>query len=250
MRLTLHYQCLSRLGRCNQHPLSLPAGSSTLQLQPSHRRPDQHPRLDWKHLWLVGRRLARRPLFGPLQQATPGNFPAGVETTSALGSGPHRSCGMFGFRLWRRGRLALDFIVSDRLRPTMDFRISIANFQPQILRLRHGLRRPDFRPSRNNDLCQRLLPARQRRCTFTRQWTQGTFFKWLTNRPLTDITLPVQNIVAFGFLHGVNGWVETGYINAFGTQAGIYVAVLALAIPLALYGERIRHKTAQWRIIM
>jgi hypothetical protein len=60
----------------------------------------------------------------------------------------------------------------------------------------------------------------------------------------------VQNIVAFGFLHGVDGWVKTGYVNAFGTQAGVYVAVMALAIPLALYGERIRHKTAQWRIIL
>ena len=57
--------------------------------------------------------------------------------------------------------------------------------------------------------------------------------------------------MAFGFLHGVDGWVHhKGYINAFGTQAGVYVAVMALAIPLALYGEKIRHKTAQWRIIM
>ena len=57
--------------------------------------------------------------------------------------------------------------------------------------------------------------------------------------------------MAFGFLHGVDGWVHhKGYINAFGTQAGVYVAVMALVIPLALYGEKIRHKTAQWRIIM
>jgi hypothetical protein len=59
-----------------------------------------------------------------------------------------------------------------------------------------------------------------------------------------------QNIVAFGFLHGVDGWVQTGYVSSFGTMAGIFVAIMALAIPLIFYGERIRHKTALWRIIL
>lgn len=61
----------------------------------------------------------------------------------------------------------------------------------------------------------------------------------------------LKNIVAFGFLYGVVPWVtETGYVNAFGTQAGIYVIILLLAIPLAIFGQRIRHATAKWKIIL
>lgn len=61
----------------------------------------------------------------------------------------------------------------------------------------------------------------------------------------------LKNIVAFGFLHGVSGWVASaGYINAFGTQAGVYVAILALAIPLFFFGERIRHATSLWKIVL
>ncbi|KAF2400137.1 MFS general substrate transporter [Trichodelitschia bisporula] len=61
----------------------------------------------------------------------------------------------------------------------------------------------------------------------------------------------LKNIVAFGFVYGVVPWVTgSGYVNAFGTQAGVFVAIMALAIPLALYGARIRHRTSQWRIIL
>ncbi|KAK3072547.1 hypothetical protein LTR53_006646, partial [Teratosphaeriaceae sp. CCFEE 6253] len=61
----------------------------------------------------------------------------------------------------------------------------------------------------------------------------------------------LKNIVAFGFLYGVVPWImETGYVNAFGTQAGVYVAILMLAIPLALFGRRMRHATAKWKIIL
>ncbi|KAI7153085.1 hypothetical protein KC352_g28000, partial [Hortaea werneckii] len=61
----------------------------------------------------------------------------------------------------------------------------------------------------------------------------------------------VKNIVAFGFLYGVSPWVEEdGYVNAFGTQAGIYVLVMILGVPLVLYGQKIRHVTAGWRIIL
>lgn len=60
-----------------------------------------------------------------------------------------------------------------------------------------------------------------------------------------------QNIVAFGFLYGVVPWVmETGYINAFGAQAGIYVAILLLAVPVIVFGKQIRHRSAQWRVIL
>ncbi|KAL2353778.1 major facilitator superfamily domain-containing protein [Cryomyces antarcticus] len=61
----------------------------------------------------------------------------------------------------------------------------------------------------------------------------------------------LKNIVAFGFLYGVVPWItKSGYVNTFGTQAGVFVAIMALAIPLAIFGERIRHKTGQWRIIL
>lgn len=61
----------------------------------------------------------------------------------------------------------------------------------------------------------------------------------------------LKNIVAFGFLYGVLPWVaEAGYVEAFGTQAGIYVLILLSAIPLIFFGQRLRHVTARWRIIL
>ncbi|KAK6434429.1 hypothetical protein LTR95_009393, partial [Oleoguttula sp. CCFEE 5521] len=59
------------------------------------------------------------------------------------------------------------------------------------------------------------------------------------------------NVVAFGFLYGVVPWVtKSGYVDSFGTQAGVFVAIMALAIPLSLYGAKLRHKSAQWRIVL
>ncbi|TKA64032.1 hypothetical protein B0A55_10129 [Friedmanniomyces simplex] len=61
----------------------------------------------------------------------------------------------------------------------------------------------------------------------------------------------LKNIVAFGFLYGVVPWItKTGYSNAFGTQAGIYVIIMLFAIPLIFFGQRIRHATAKWKIIL
>lgn len=61
----------------------------------------------------------------------------------------------------------------------------------------------------------------------------------------------LKNIVAFGFLYGVVPWVDkTGYVNAFGTQAGVFVAILALGLPLWYFGEKIRHVTGKWKIIL
>ncbi|KAJ9660984.1 hypothetical protein H2201_006712 [Coniosporium apollinis] len=61
----------------------------------------------------------------------------------------------------------------------------------------------------------------------------------------------LKNIVAFGFLYGVVPWVtKVGYIESFGTQAGLFVAIIGLGLPLYLFGGRIRHRTAQWRIIL
>jgi hypothetical protein len=58
--------------------------------------------------------------------------------------------------------------------------------------------------------------------------------------------------VAFGFLYGVVPWVEeVGYIDCFGTQAGIFVAVIAIGAAILIpFGRRIRHRQAKWRIIL
>lgn len=61
----------------------------------------------------------------------------------------------------------------------------------------------------------------------------------------------LKNIVAFGFLYGLVPWVmEVGYVNTFGTQAGIFVVFSMLAIPLAWFGARIRRSTGMWKIIL
>ncbi|CAK7218015.1 hypothetical protein SEUCBS140593_003400 [Sporothrix eucalyptigena] len=60
-----------------------------------------------------------------------------------------------------------------------------------------------------------------------------------------------KNVVAFGFLHGIVTWVgESGYEAAFGTLAGLYIAIIGLAIPLYYFGARIRrHTSSQWKLI-
>ncbi len=58
--------------------------------------------------------------------------------------------------------------------------------------------------------------------------------------------------MAFGFLYGVVPWVtEVGYIDCFGAQAGIFVAVIAIGAAILIpLGGVIRHKQARWRIIL
>jgi hypothetical protein len=62
----------------------------------------------------------------------------------------------------------------------------------------------------------------------------------------------LKNIVAFGFLHSVVPWVSrAGYVNTFGTMAGIYVAILGLgAVLLIVCGAKVRHVSAQWKLIL
>jgi hypothetical protein len=80
---------------------------------------------------------------------------------------------------------------------------------------------------------------------------------------VSDCALPVnsdalllvnglKNIVAFGFLYGVVPWVsEAGYVNAFGTMAGIFVAIVGIgAVLLIVWGAKVRHASAQWRLIL
>lgn len=58
--------------------------------------------------------------------------------------------------------------------------------------------------------------------------------------------------MAFGFLYGIVPWAEeAGYVNCFGTQAGIFVGIVAIgAVLLIAYGAKARHVQAHWRIIL
>lgn len=56
----------------------------------------------------------------------------------------------------------------------------------------------------------------------------------------------------FGFLLSfyTNPWIaKVGYLNAYGTMAGIAAAVLLLAIPMYLYGKNLRHISWNWSIV-
>lgn len=71
------------------------------------------------------------------------------------------------------------------------------------------------------------------------------------NADALELVNGLKNIVAFGFLYGVVPWVtETGYVNAFGAQAGIYVAIMSLAVPVVVFGKRLRHASARWKVIL
>lgn len=85
----------------------------------------------------------------------------------------------------------------------------------------------------------------------------------ITMAYVSDCLLPVnadalmlvngtKNVVAFGFLYGIVPWVtEAGYAACFGAQAGIFVAIIAVgALLLLRYGAAVRHRQAQWRIIL
>jgi hypothetical protein len=58
--------------------------------------------------------------------------------------------------------------------------------------------------------------------------------------------------VAFGFLYAIVPWVErAGYVNAFGTMAGIFVAIVGLGtMSLLVLGAWVRHASAQWKLIL
>ena len=71
----------------------------------------------------------------------------------------------------------------------------------------------------------------------------------------SDVLLLVnglKNIVAFGFLYGVVPWVEeAGYVNAFGTMAGVFAGIVGIgAVLLVIYGATVRHTSAQWKVIL
>ncbi|OAA56241.1 Major facilitator superfamily domain, general substrate transporter [Niveomyces insectorum RCEF 264] len=85
----------------------------------------------------------------------------------------------------------------------------------------------------------------------------------ITMAYVSDCLLPVnadalmlvngsKNIVAFGFLYGIVPWVDkVGYVDCFGAQAGIFVAIIALGAAILIpFGAQIRHRQAKWRIIL
>ncbi len=56
----------------------------------------------------------------------------------------------------------------------------------------------------------------------------------------------------FGFLLSfyTNPWIDkVGYTNAYGTMAGIAAAILLFAIPIYIFGKRIRHATWHWSVV-
>ncbi|BCS30614.1 uncharacterized protein APUU_80917S [Aspergillus puulaauensis] len=59
-----------------------------------------------------------------------------------------------------------------------------------------------------------------------------------------------KSIVTFLMSFYANAWIDTsGYTGAFGTMAGFSFFVLALWLPLYIWGKRIRHATLKWRIM-
>ncbi|KAI1178762.1 MFS general substrate transporter [Nemania sp. FL0916] len=73
-------------------------------------------------------------------------------------------------------------------------------------------------------------------------------------RPIAgEITLTVLGFKSlFGFLLSfyTNPWVqEVGYLNAYGTMAAIAAAVLLLWIPLYFWGNALRRRTWEWKLI-
>ncbi|KAK3395451.1 major facilitator superfamily domain-containing protein [Sordaria brevicollis] len=85
----------------------------------------------------------------------------------------------------------------------------------------------------------------------------------ITMAYVSDCLLPVnsdalmlvngtKNIVCFFFAASVLVWVQTvGYIEAFGTTAGVFALIMIGGMLLLIpFGARIRHRQANWRIIL
>ncbi|KAI8952107.1 major facilitator superfamily domain-containing protein [Xylaria longipes] len=73
-------------------------------------------------------------------------------------------------------------------------------------------------------------------------------------RPIAgEITLTVLGFKSlFGFLLSfyTNPWIkEVGYLNAYGTMAAISAAILLFWIPLYFWGNLLRHRSWQWKLV-
>ena len=62
---------------------------------------------------------------------------------------------------------------------------------------------------------------------------------------VSDCALPVNSDVLVP-------WVEeAGYVNAFGTMAGVFAGIVGIgAVLLVIYGATVRHTSAQWKVIL
>jgi hypothetical protein len=59
-----------------------------------------------------------------------------------------------------------------------------------------------------------------------------------------------KNIFAFGFSYGVVPWImRSGYQGAFGEMVAIQCGVILFALPLWYYGKKLRHASANWKVI-
>lgn len=57
-------------------------------------------------------------------------------------------------------------------------------------------------------------------------------------------------IIAFLMSFYANPWIDRdGYAGAFSTMAALSFFILALWIPIYIWGRRVRHATFKWRIM-
>lgn len=60
----------------------------------------------------------------------------------------------------------------------------------------------------------------------------------------------IKNMFAFGFSYGVVPWVtRSGFTGAFGEMIAVQTGVMLLAVPLFLYGKKLRHISGGWKLI-
>lgn len=74
---------------------------------------------------------------------------------------------------------------------------------------------------------------------------------YVISQECLELVNGLKNVVAFGFVYATVPWIaKEGYINTFGELSGVFCAIMLLAVPLWMFGERIRHSTAtRWRLI-
>jgi hypothetical protein len=65
------------------------------------------------------------------------------------------------------------------------------------------------------------------------------------------LIIGLKNVFGFCFSYAIIPWITArGYPHTFGTFAAIQFGVVLLGLPLWYYGKKIRHATANWKIIL
>ena len=60
----------------------------------------------------------------------------------------------------------------------------------------------------------------------------------------------LKNMFAFGFSYGVVPWVtRSGFQAAFCEMIAIQSGVMLFAVPLFIYGKKLRHISGGWKVI-